>query len=458
MARFGDLPEETVLGIWPYIHPNAIESFALTCRKIYNLGAKAITEHNRLRKIYRVLVNEPSEETEMGLSKPPRSELLINPLVDIMREPRIAYYVREVRMQYCSKSWGEMFDDAVRKRETYRHLDTLSRLLEGCKYLRHSEINHWWYQIKKGNEGPMLGLLLYLSPNVRIISFDSYNIEAGLCLEFIRRMAQDQTSLALSRLNEVTIEASAPDRTEYFSALTTFALLPSVTKIIGRFIDDYGTCDGEIRTDLIGADFRPKASNVKTLELQYVNLRSKIFSRLLGMFKSLESFAYCPCTFRWPAAKIFDLDSFVIRRAVALHAKDSLKTLTLLTRDRKKQYMGTIHDFRSLATLTTDWGLLLPPGQIDSCMLAAALPISIEEVTLLTDGKFKPRRGRRLIRHLVVCTRYDHPGLGIFSLKHLTVPAMEILGNDKTVETAQATGLTLRLDSTPNAFSAAETR
>jgi len=174
MARFGDLPDETILGIWPYIYPNAIESFALTCRKIYDLGAKAVTEHNRLRKLYRVLVNEPSENTERGLTKAPRSELLINPLVDIMRETRIAHYVKEVRMQYCSDCWGNIFDDAQRKRETYRHLHTLSRLLERCKYLRQQEATEWWDQIKIGNEDPMLGLLLYLLPDVRTIRFDPY--------------------------------------------------------------------------------------------------------------------------------------------------------------------------------------------------------------------------------------------------------------------------------------------
>ena len=120
--------------------------------------------------------------------------------------------------------------------------------------------------------------------------------------------------------------------------------------------------------------------------------------------------------------------------------------------------MGTIHDFECLVSLTTDWGLLLPPGPIDSCTLAATLPPSIEEVTLLVDGNFNARVGKRVLRHLLVCTRYEHPGLGVFSLKHLTAPAMEVLQKDKTVKIAQATGLTLRLDDTPSIISAGETR
>lgn len=458
MARFGDLPEETVLGIWPYIHPNAIENFALTCRKVYNLGAKAITEHNRLRRIYRVLVNEPGKDTEEELIKAPRSELLINPLVDIMREPRIAYYVKEVKMQYCSDCWGSIFVDAQRKRETYRHLHILSRLLEGCKYIQQSEVTQWWDQIKIGNEDPMLGLLLYLLPNVRTIRFDPYMMESALCLELIRRMAQDQECLALSRLNEVTIEAPELGGPEDLSALATFALLPAVFKIIGQYIADDGSFDREIRRDHTRPDFRPKASNVKTLELRDANLPSNTFNLLLGMFKSLNSFTYTPCSTDWHAEAIHDFNSFVIRRAVASYAKDSLKTLTLLACDRKKEYMGTIHDFKSLVSLTTDWRLLLPPGQIDSCTLAAVLPPSIEEVTLLVDDNFNARRGKRLIRHLPVCTRYGHPGLGVFSLKHLTVHSMQILENDKTIEIAQATGLTLRLENTPNGLSANETR
>ena len=458
MARFGDLPEETVLGIWPYIHPNAIESFALTCQRFYHLGAKAITKHNRLRKLYGVLVNEPSRDTRLGLSKAPRSELLINLLVDIMRESRIAYYVKEFRMQYCSDCWDDIFDDAERKRETYRHLHVLSYLLEGCKYLRQQEVTEWWDQIKIGNEDPILGLLLYLLPAVRTIRFDPCTREPALCLGLIRRVAQDRKCLALSRLNEVRVEAPEPNGTEDLSALSTFANLPSVSKLIGLRIADDGDVNRGNRADQIRPDFRPKASNVKMLELRDVNLPLKTFNLLLGMFKSLQSFTYTPCSTYWQNERMYEFDSFVIRRAVALHAKDSLKTLTLVACDRKKEYMGTIHDFKSLANLTTNWGLLLPPGHIDSCTLAATLPPSIEEVTLLVDDKFNAWRGKRLIRHLLVCTRYEHPGLGDFSLKHLAVPAMEILENDKTVEIAQATGLTLRLDNTPNVISASETR
>lgn len=458
MARFGDLPEETVLGIWPYIHPTAIESFALTCKKIHNLGAKAITEHNRLRGTYSILSNEPCKDTEEELIKAPRWELLINPLVDIMREQRIAYYVEEVGMQSCSDCWGSIFVDGQRKRETYRHLHILSRLLEGCEYIRQSEITQWWDQIMIGNEDPVLGLLLYLLPNIRTIRFESYMMDSALCLGLIRRMAQDQNCSALSRLNEVTIETPGLGGPEDISALATFALLPSVSKILGQRIADYETSDCESRRDQDRPEFRPKASNVKTLELRDSNLDSNTFNLLLKIFKSLKSFTYTPCPNDWQAVIIHHFNSFAIRRAVASCAKDSLKSLVLLACGRKKQYMGTIHDFKSLASLTTDWRLLLPPGKIDSCTLAAVLPPSIEDVTLLVDDNFKARRGKRLIRHLLSCTRYEHPCLGFFSLKHLTVQAMEILVKDNTVEIAQATGLTLRLDDTPDIIPTSETR
>lgn len=458
MARFGDLPEETILAIWPYIHPNAVESFALTCQRIHNLGAKAITEHNRLRIIYQTLVNEPSQDTQEELIRAPRSELLINPVVDIMRESRIAYYVEEVRMQSCSACWDSIFIDSQRKRETYRHLHVLSRLLEGCKYIRQSEITQWWDQIKIGNEDPMLGLLLSILPNVRTIIFDPYLMVSSLCLVLIRRMAQDPKSLALSRLNEVTIESLELGGPEDLTALATFALFPSVSKIVGVNIADDGRSDCGFKADRFRPEFPPKASNVKILEFQDTDLASETFNLVLWMFKSLESFTYTPCPAAWDLEAIHKFKSFAIRRALALHSKESLKNLILLACDRKKEYMGTIHDFKCLASLTTDWGLLLPPGTIDSCTLAAALPQSIEEVTLLVDHKFNARRAKRLIRHLLVCKRYEHPGLRVFSLVRLTVPAMEILQNGKMVEIAQATGLTLRLEIAPEIFSASEIR
>ena len=456
MARFSDLADEIVLGIWPYIHPSAVESFALTNRKIYSLGSKSITVHNRLSKLYKVVTNEPT-----GYGKIMRTDLLIKTIVDIIRDPRIAHYVRAIHIDTCMDSFGlvpTLEDDLERFRETRANLDVISHLLEDCEFVEHREVIYWWSNIKQGNEDPLLGLLLYILPNIRVIRFEPYIYEPTLALELITRIAREGSHPALSKLRELAVEPDQPSGIEDLAVLTTFALLSSVNKLTGKYVSNKDISDSTFR--IKKPLFLPKASNVRSVELIESNLPGNIFDHFISIFKSLLSFTYTPCRIyiRTPETTTHSFDPFAIRNTLAFHSGLTLKELTLLACTRKRQYMGTLHSFKSLTHLITDWRLLLPPCPVDKTKLAKALPPSIVEVTLHLDYRFNGRQAKKMIENLCTYKAWDHPNLQIIRFCHLPDTAMHTFLEDDFVKTAKAAGLMLELHTDPGRFSSGDAR
>ena len=458
MARFSDLADEIVLSIWPHIHPSAVESFALTNRKIYSLGSKSITVHNRLSKLYKVVTNKPT-----GYGKIMRTDLLIKAIVDIIRDPRIAHYVREICIDTCVDCFGAvntLEDDAERIRETRANLDVISHLLEDCDFVEHREVMIWWCNIEQGNQDPLLGLLLYILPNIRVIRFEPYINEPTLALKLIARIAREGSHPALSKLSELVVEPDEPSGTEDLAVLTTFASLSSVSKLTGKHVSNEYISDSTFRIKKPFPLFLPKASNVRNVELIESNLPGNIFDQFISTFRSLLSFTYTPCRRNTCThqTKIHYFDPFVIRNALAFHSGLTLKELTLLACTRRRQYMGTLHSFKSLTHLITDWRLLLPPYSVHRTKLAKALPPSIVDVTLHLDYRFNGRRAKKMIENLCTYKAWDHPNLQIIRFCHLPDIAMHTFLEDDFVKTAKAAGLMLELHTDPGRFSSKETR
>lgn len=460
MARFGDLPEEMVLSVWPFIPTNTVESFALTCRRVYRLCAKTLTEYNVSKKRYKVLVNETRRDylsvaTQARQSS--RSELLINPIVDLFRNPGLEHHMKQVVVAYLAEDWFNTFGNDERERETTGNIDVLHHILNNCKYLREKEAVEWSDLIKRGYEDPMLGLLLYLLPNDRTINFDPYDKEPTKCLDLVKRMTWDQSCSALSRLSEVIIESAEPDHTSDLSAITTFAMLPSVTTISGKYITD----DGDFSTKWweSGCVFTPRGSNVKRLDLIEANLPSTCFYRLIGIFNALETFDYQPIPERWSEYMPWPpFDPYAIRHALARHSKSTLKTMSLTAGKRQKRFMGPIRDFESLTSLTTDWRLLLRPGRLHSPELSEALPPSIEDVTLITDTLLDAKIAVNLIEDLLSSKDVEHPNLCYFVLDLVPENAEAVFKNSNVYKLANENVQDFHIAFTPNKIIENETR
>ena len=112
--------------------------------------------------------------------------------------------------------------EAERMREIRANLDVISHLLEDCDWLEHPEVTYWWSNIKQGNGDPLLGLLLYILPNIRVICFKPYIVELTLALELVASFVWEGSHPALSKLGEVAVETYQPRGIEDLAVFTMF--------------------------------------------------------------------------------------------------------------------------------------------------------------------------------------------------------------------------------------------
>ena len=137
----------------------------------------------------------------------------------------------------------------------------------------------------------------------------------------------------------------------------------------------------------------PQTSNLEDLTLTTCWVGSKTLFTYLETFKALRAFTYDA------GAEILDTtpppayDSFWIRSGLFAFARSTLESLTLLSHDRARDFMGSLCGFGALHGLHTETQLLLREADMsyDETSLARALPPKLETLELecsrLEEGK-----------------------------------------------------------------------
>lgn len=88
MASFQDLPDELLIDIWGYmLEPEDVESFALVSKRVYSLSTPFVIEHTYLKKQF----------SSMVVSRGKRDSAQIELLEQMLRNPRAAFYVRQLQ-------------------------------------------------------------------------------------------------------------------------------------------------------------------------------------------------------------------------------------------------------------------------------------------------------------------------------------------------------------------------
>ena len=450
MASFADLPDEILLEVWTYICPDDIENFALVDRKLHILGRKVMQKHQGLKKLYSLVSNQ-QRGSFISASRPTaRSELLIHMVTDIANDARVASYVKELRMEDHSRTWGDgpsHDGDAERKEATEANLDLLLDLMEQCPYVLASEARTWWMEMGLGSEDAMLGILLYLLPNIRTIRFVPYMFDFLNCFKMLNRLSEDPYSTSLSQLTELIVDCPEPDGTADLTLLSTFAKLPSMAIISAENIAEDADIGGrpEERRQL----FHPQISNVKELSLVEANIPPKVLRDFLSMFTCLRSFTYKPYASSYDRSyTIHEFDPLCIRNALADYTKDTLRHLEILSLKAESKYMGGVRNFKFLTTLVTNWSLLLREESCRDSRLVDALPASIQTVSLLVNKRFDAQHEKGTIEHLAKAKPFQVPRMRTLRLFQITEDAVKILSAGTLLQDAEAVRLALSFGTT----------
>ena len=344
MAIFSDLPNELVACIWGHIlEPEDVESFALVSKKIYRLSTPFVSEHQSLKLQYSKIRSSLLE----GNNGP--ADLLKKMLLD----PRIAFYIRKIRFGGWRRHWDERTTPQTHSKAAMTAFEHSVRV---CPLITASEVEDWITDITKGNEDPILALIVMQLRKTK--SFSLYGSRPG------------EDRYLLMTLERIT---RSPDS----------AIQP-------------GQSIAEAESNGNNQDASPATSMFSTVTSMKTNssdISLDVLSGLLRRTKELKSFTYI---------RRLDSNIDIIQLSTELLkcSQHSLRKLTV--RDHvQSSHMGDITQFSMLKELSTDFDLLLGSTDETCSDLADALPRSIETVTLNPGGTISFHALKRVLINMI---------------------------------------------------------
>ena len=379
MAWLTDLPNEIILMIIPLVSPDDIESFTSTCRKIYNLAAQDLERHRSLKRQYGAYHLRGPDDNSLRC----RGSQLLD---EIIQEPRTAFYVQQLWNHGWFSRWVPQGQDlgppSLEGVHRPYNEGTISRMRElVTRHVPHDEASRWMENIEFGAESPIVALLLLLLPNlttVKVLANGPDFLYATLCR--ITKMTGPEKPLSRLRHVQITHCGDIESKTE-LNIIALYAALPSVRSIHSlRAYDPISLID--TRTDLVP---RTSGSDLQDLTFTSCLIESEILYNLLKHLKALRSFTYDASIRKYiPAQPYPKFKPSRILSGLSDFARSTLESLTILSHNKKRNFMGDIRGFESLRNLHIEIQLLLDEfdRHDDDTLLVRALPPKLETLKL----------------------------------------------------------------------------
>lgn len=392
MAGFSDLSNELVLETIHHVLPDDLKSFTSTSKKIWTLAMSKLQIHRDLKQRYSHL--------ECSF----RSGSLSDILDDVIVDNRTAIRVKELTVDHWYSAWhdpedSDMDDWDMDDMNLPFPEHKMARMRQAASELvPEPQSREWIQEIENGDQGPLVGLLLLLLPNLSTLRIKQLGFTIKCFFQTLERVATLRgTELPLSKLKK--IEVLNADRNDFedldLYPVIQFAALHSVKSISGRFY-----CFGQ-RSEIYQF-LPPRSSNVEELIFISSSITPEIIFDFLEGFRALRIFAYHSDHVEDPNAGRGRFNPFWIRSALLAHARTSLESLTLCSYTTRRRYMGDIRSFANLNTLVTDPQMLLHKNQFSNhASLANALPAKIETLKLHCFGDSGEDKVPALILKLV---------------------------------------------------------
>ncbi|KAM0798413.1 hypothetical protein BDR22DRAFT_964758 [Usnea florida] len=366
MAKLSELPNEIILLILPLLLPDYIESFSAACKKHYILAAEELNRHRASKREHAVY--KFRNFRHRGVSR----------LLDmILQEPRIALYVREITLNGWSSQWRTHVGLNAELSSRLENAEFSSRLENAVSELVPEEKRRGWMaEIRYGNEDPIVSLVLLLLPNLSKLRFEGFGSKRGMLRHTLDRIARTNSLAApLSLLRHVDLICAWD--VGGARILRNFIALPSIRSIHVEQINEFVSYSEPSITELA-----PLASKLEELTLIDCRISSDSLNYILKRLRTLRSFTF-------EAKRYLDFESTQFRAALFDVGGSTIESLTLLTRNEKRNVIGDIRTFQSLRNLHTETQLLLDyfPNHFDESSLAKALPPNLQTLTLECSGK-----------------------------------------------------------------------
>ena len=383
MVSFSSLPNELLIEVWRHVlHPEDIESFALTSKEILALAEPFLGEHRTLKEKFSTYYTwrPGGNVSAAGLLK----EITIN--------PRVALYVKRLVINIWRGKWES---PAMQVRFVSKHFMLSEELNDGIVYFHkpYAETDMQIFEqvvkrneyafgddmfevlikaIRDGREDPIVALLLLLLTNIKHLTVTIMEDHPHFS-QALQHVSNARDAQALRSLSEVELLSkfryAAEDNLLMAKA---FATLPSVKKISGSRINNAAN-HRRVKFNL-----SPRSSNVEILTYDCRNeidcsVDTVTFFELIKGFKGLKRFSYHSDT---------DQRMFAIRNALVANARFSLETLILKPRIPVRMSIGSFRGFKALKKLEIDQMHLADFDPRRGLYSVDVLPSSLEELHL----------------------------------------------------------------------------
>lgn len=230
-------------------------------------------------------------------------------------------------------------------------------------------------EIDRGNEEPLVALLLLLLPNLRDVKVGSILTFSSICIhEILSCISFDDKSRSLRKLRSVNLEYVLADGDLLdFDYIRLFAALPSVTSINGFRVGGGADCL------LHSPPSHLYSSDLTNLSLVKCVINPRTLVDFISTTWKLERFVYKP---EGSLVDATNFDPFMIRYALLANANNTLKSLTILADGGARQFMGSLADFQRLEFLETDFACLIGDPATSWHLPSDVLPPSMVAIRL----------------------------------------------------------------------------
>ena len=199
MATFSDLPNELVIAIWGYVlEPEDVESFALVSKGVNGLATPFVREHRRLKREY----------SEIRLLNDGTGFKPADLLEKMLRNPRIALYIKELQII----GWADCWEEQIFRDDTSYSMETMNLFEDTIRHsslTSHTTIEDWIEEIKIGSEEPILALMIMQTTKLENLGLIRYRSVADhyllRTLEQMTHSTEARQLSTFSNLSDLTI-------------------------------------------------------------------------------------------------------------------------------------------------------------------------------------------------------------------------------------------------------------
>lgn len=382
MKTLSDLSNELLGLILDFVHPRDLEAFFSTSKEHRQGGAWLLQRHLVLKRTYSTFTYH--KDTPRGA--PARL------LKAIWKNPQVADYVLKVDIEGWDSTFqgGEPFEARpARPPYTTEDLSLYESALKECKHVHGAELAEYLSFLSRGDEEPIIMLLLISLPNLEQLRFNCYGILDGA--NILRSITEEQPTQVLTRLTTAHFQPSNndPDQGYHdFEVVVHSCSLPSMNEVsFHRFASE----PGEFENFHIIDSYRNIP--VEKMTFSCCAIGSKYLFELLSRCGNLTTFNYSPGP---EGHNVAAYSPFWIRAALQTHCKDTLKDLSIVSKDQPQSFMGSLRAFKILEDVTTDLRLLIGHPHDTRRTLSEMLPSSIRRVSFFVDEDFTNKELRYL--------------------------------------------------------------